>query len=48
MHSRANFIFIFLYVSDKNFNPALGQAEKLRWRKDQTHWKQNIETPTER
>ncbi|XP_072019097.1 dedicator of cytokinesis protein 7-like isoform X1 [Amphiura filiformis] len=35
-------------LTDKHFNPALGQAEKLRWNKDKTHWKQNIETPTER
>ncbi|XP_033636293.1 dedicator of cytokinesis protein 7-like isoform X4 [Asterias rubens] len=33
---------------DRHFNPALGQSEKLRWRKDQTHWKQNTENQTEK
>ncbi|XP_038048649.1 dedicator of cytokinesis protein 7-like isoform X4 [Patiria miniata] len=33
---------------DRHFNPALGQSEKLRWRKDKTHWKQAVETQAER
>ncbi|XP_022087787.1 dedicator of cytokinesis protein 7-like isoform X2 [Acanthaster planci] len=33
---------------DRHFNPALGQSEKLRWRKDKTHWKQAVETQSER
>ncbi|XP_071486500.1 dedicator of cytokinesis protein 7-like [Diadema antillarum] len=30
---------------DRGLSPALGQTERLRWRKDLTHWRQNTEVP---
>ncbi|XP_063962450.1 dedicator of cytokinesis protein 7-like isoform X1 [Lytechinus pictus] len=30
---------------ERGFSPALGQAERLRWRKDLTHFRQNAEIP---